>query len=185
MLHILEESAVKKNTKAPEAPGYGVGLDLETALRVEVRVRHLTGPQNAWLDLHVFDEGDQLIRSETLALTCAGAADDGDVFRFDADVYRGTGASPGSVWLAPDARKIQFRLYYEVAGGVFTDGLLHQHDLEPDGALTHCGPPSRPRTALSGPGERDRRAAARKVLHGQPLSTLPTGGVGGRATAGS
>jgi hypothetical protein len=35
----------------------------------------------------------------------------------------------------PDARKIQYRLYYEVSGQVFTDGILHQQQLKED-ALT-------------------------------------------------
>lgn len=73
------------------------------------------------------------------------AADgDGEIFGFDGGVYRGTGASPGSVWLAPDARKVQYRLYYEVAGAVYSDGLLRQHDLPPDSELTRSAePPSR------------------------------------------
>ena len=39
---------------------------------------------------------------------------------------------PGSVWPRPDARLLQFRLYYEVAGQVFTDGYLHAEALQAD-----------------------------------------------------
>jgi len=137
---LLEESATKENAK--EASGRGVGLDLETVLSVRARISAVAGPRYGWLDLHVFDGGDQLIHSDTLPLSYVGAADDdGDLFGFDGNVYRGTGASPGSVWLAPDARKVQFRLYCEVHGTVFTDGVLRQHELPADSAFTHCGSP--------------------------------------------
>jgi hypothetical protein len=35
----------------------------------------------------------------------------------------------------PDARRLQYRLYYEMAHQVFTDGVLHQHDI-PEDAIT-------------------------------------------------
>jgi len=141
---VLEESAVKENAQARVARGGGGGLDLETVLSVRVCGRRLGGARCAWVDLHVFDDEEYLIQSETLPLASAGddPAEGGEVFCFQGNVYRGTGASPGSVWLAPDARKIQFRVYYEVDGATFSDGLLHQHELPPDSVLTHCRPPS-------------------------------------------
>jgi hypothetical protein len=140
---VLEESAVKENARAKAARGGGVGLDLETVLSLKARVRRPGRARCAWVDLHVFDDQEDLIQSETVALGCVGEdAEEGEVFGFEGNVYRGTGASPGSVWLAPDARKIQFRVYYEVDGTTFSDGLIHQHELPPDSALTHCGPPS-------------------------------------------
>lgn len=142
---VLDEAATKTNAKETGA-GAGVGLDLATALAVEVRVRRLDGPQHCWMDVHVFDGNDRVIWSETLPLQYL-RADDGesDVYGFDADVYRGTGASPGSVWLAPDARRVQFRLYYEAGGTVFSDGLLRQHELAPDSSVTHSAAPVRRR----------------------------------------
>jgi len=141
---VLEESAVKENAKAKAARRGGGGLDLETVLSVKVCGRRLGRARCAWVDLHVFDDQEDLIQSETVALTSAGDDPDegGEVFCFQGNVYRGTGASPGSVWLAPDARKIQFRVYYEVDGAIISDGLLHQHELPPDSVLTHCGAPA-------------------------------------------
>ena len=146
-LVVLEESATKTNAKASGGPGGGVGLDLETVLSIKAWVRTGGGrAQHCWFDLHVFDDCDRLIWSETVPMAhLSGAEDGGDIFGFEGSVYRGTGASPGSVWLAPDARKVQYRLYYEVDGTVFSDGLLRQHDVLPDSALTHCGRPSGPR----------------------------------------
>ena len=156
---VLEESATKINAK-----GAGVGLDLETLLTVRAWVRRVDGARYGWVDVHVFDHCDRLIRSETLPMEHLSAADDGgDVFGFEGSVHRGTGASPGSVWLAPDARKLQYRLYYEVDGTVFTDGLLRQHEVPPDSALTHCGPPSR-----------DRRP---RLVPARPRGTSPSVGL--------
>ncbi len=148
---VLEESVTKTNAKASEAPGNGVGLDLDTVLSLKAFVPKRGEIRYSWLDLHVFDDRDQLIRSETLPLEYMGQADDdGALFGFEGSVFRGTGASPGSVWLAPDARKVQYRLYCEVEGTVFSDGLLRQHELPPDSDLTRSVPPSRrKRTAAS------------------------------------
>jgi hypothetical protein len=67
--------------------------------------------------------------------------EDGAVYGFEGDVYRGTGSSPGSVWLAPDARKLQYRVYAETGGTVYSDGLLRQHDLPPDSELSNSVAP--------------------------------------------
>ncbi|HEX3623242.1 MAG TPA: hypothetical protein VHT97_13090 [Acidimicrobiales bacterium] len=144
---MLDEAATKKNTKESAAPSRGgSGLDLETALAVQVRVRGASDPSYCWMDVHVFDGHDELIRSETLPLQFLRPADegDGDIYAFDAKVYRGSGASPGSVWLAPDARRVQYRVYFETGGTVFSDGLLRQHELAPDSSVTHSAPAPAP-----------------------------------------
>jgi len=148
---VLTEIATKTNAKDNSA-GAGSGLDLETMLSVRTSVKELGSIEHSWVDLHVFDENDELISSETLPLHPVPGDDETEEFGFDGSVYRGTGASPGSVWLAPDARKVQFRVYCEVAGTVFSDGLLRQHDLPADSVVTNPGaarPPSRRKTASS------------------------------------
>jgi hypothetical protein len=155
MVVVLDEAAIKKNIKAATSTSGSAGLDLETVLSVQAWIRRLGEPQFAWLDLHVFDDCDQLIRSVTLPLAYVRDAEDGgDVFGFEGGVYRGTGASPGSVWLAPDARKVQYRVYAETAGTVYSDGLLRQHDLLADSELTGAAEP---------PSRRKRAAAPAKV----------------------
>jgi len=149
MVSVLDEAATKTNTKDAGARPGGVGLDLETALAVQVRVRRADGPRHCWMDVHVFDSEDELVRSETLPLHYVRPYDEpeDDVYGFDANVYRGTGASPGSVWLAPDARRVQYRVYYEAGGTVYSDGLLRQHELAPDSTLPHSAPAPRRRRA--------------------------------------
>ena len=146
---MIDETATKKNIKASTATSGSVGLDLETVLSIKAWVRKLDEPQHSWFDLHVFDECDQLIRSETVPLGYLQAADDdGDVVGFEGGVFKGSGASPGSVWLAPDARKVQYRVYFESGGTVYSDGLLRQHDLPADSELSGAAePPSRRKKA--------------------------------------
>lgn len=153
MCVVIDDAATKKNVKAATSTSGSTGLDLETVVSMQAWVRKLGEPRHSWFDVHVFDENDQLIRSQTLPLSYVRAADDdGEVFGFEGGVYRGTGASPGSVWLAPDARKVQFRVYYEVDGTVYSDGLLRQHELLPDSELTGAAePPSRRKRAAKSP----------------------------------
>ena len=81
--------------------------------------------------MHVFDGQDGLIHAETLTLSYTGFASS---FRdaFSGQVYQGATATPGSVQPRPEARKVQYRLYYEVNYQVFTDHILHQHELQED-----------------------------------------------------
>jgi len=133
MVSVLDEAAAKENAKPPGPNGESAGLELETKLSVQAWVRNVDPTKYSWVDLHVFDEHDQLIRAETVALAWLKAAgDDGDIYSFDGSVYRGTGAVGGSVWFGQDARKLQYRLYYEVNGTVFSDGVLRQLDLAAD-----------------------------------------------------
>lgn len=141
MVTVLDESAIKVNAKEDPA-GQGSGLDLETMLTVRARIHNAGTVNSSWVDLHVFDAADELIRSETLPLRYVRGGDEGDEYGFEGSVYRGTGASPGSVWLAPDARKVQYRLYCEADGTVFSDGLLRQHDVAADSVTTNPGAPA-------------------------------------------
>ncbi len=136
MVNVSEQSAAKVNV-FPPPPGGGspVGSDLQTMLKVTAWVNETTYGANAWIDVHVFDGGDQLIHAETFTLPYTGF---GPVFQygFSGKVYQGMTATPGSVQPRPDARKVQYRLYYEVNYQVFTDGILRQNEL-PEDAVTH------------------------------------------------
>lgn len=136
MVNLVEQSAAKLNVFPPPASGGPPqGSDLQTILKVTARVKVTTYGANAWIDVHVFDGDDRLIHAETLTLPYTG---DGPVFRyqFSGKVYQGSTATPGSVQPRPDARVVQYRLYYEVNYQVFSDGILHQHEL-PEDAVSH------------------------------------------------
>jgi hypothetical protein len=136
MVNVLEQSAAKVNVFPPPAGGGSPqGSDLQTMLKVTAWVKETTYGANAWIDVHVFDADDRLIHAETLTLPYTGF---GSTFQyeFSGKVYQGSTSTPGSVQPRPEARKVQYRLYYEVNYQVFTDGILHQHELQED-AVSH------------------------------------------------
>ena len=109
------------------------GSQLETHLSLTAWVRNVQYQKNVWIDFHVFDEADHLVHSQTIPLTYSqSGGGGGDLFNLDQSIFKGSGGVPGSVWPRPDARLLQFRLYYEVAGQVFTDGYLHEQTLQAD-----------------------------------------------------
>ncbi len=81
----------------------------------------------------MFDGGDQLIQATTVTSPYTGF---GSAFRYEFSgmIYQGSTAIPGSVDPRPNARTLQYRLYYDVNYQVFTDGTLHQIEL-PDNAV--------------------------------------------------
>jgi hypothetical protein len=131
MVNVLTNQAVKKDV-FPKSHGGG-GTDLQTWLSVRAWVRNIDYIKYAWVDVHIFDSMDELLESKTVALDySATAAGGGACFALEGKVYQGGTAVPGGVSLRPDARKVQYRLYYEVQRTVFTDGLLHQLEVSAD-----------------------------------------------------
>jgi len=159
MVSVLDDVAAKENAKSPGPTGDAAGLELETKLSLHAWVRNVDPVKYTWVDLHVFDEHDQLIRAETLALQwLKTSGDDGDVYGFEGSVYRGTGAVGGSVWFGQDARKVQYRLYYEVNGTVFSDGVLRQHEVVADSEVVNPPAPKR-RAKAAGAASKPRKTS--------------------------
>jgi hypothetical protein len=113
------------------------GSQLETHLNVTAWVKNIQYQKNVWIDFHVFDGADDLVHSETVPLSYyQPGGGGGDLFIFDQRVLKGCGGLPGSVWPRPDARLLEFRLYYEAGGNLFTDGYLHQSKVQADAAVS-------------------------------------------------
>ncbi|MGZ8492186.1 MAG: hypothetical protein ACXWZS_08285 [Gemmatirosa sp.] len=132
-LHVATDAAVKVNT-SPSRPGYPSTMThWQTHLHVEAWVRNTTYAKHVWVDVHVFAHDGALVSSETLPLAYARpAGDGGDLFQLDRPVYEGATATPGSATPRPDARLLQYRLYYQFDDRVVTDGELHQCILRSD-----------------------------------------------------
>jgi hypothetical protein len=133
VLRMTDDAAVKHNT-FPSRAGHPSGrAHWQTHLHVEVWVRNTTYAKHLWADVHVFGHDGALVASETLAFVYERpAGDGGDVFRLDGAVYEGATVTPGSAAPRPDVRVVQYRLYCELDGRVFTDGLLHECLLKGD-----------------------------------------------------
>jgi hypothetical protein len=90
----------------------------------KVWVRNVAYDKRVWLDVDVLAQGGEPIHSETLPLQYlepAGGA--GDFFLGDVPVRAASARSTRTA----AGRQLRYRLYYEVGGQVFTDGLCHQH----------------------------------------------------------
>jgi hypothetical protein len=46
--------------------------------------------------------------------------------------HQGSGAGPGSAWNQPDARTLEYRLYYQAGDQVYTDSILHAFEVQSD-----------------------------------------------------
>lgn len=134
MINVFSERASKR--RSGDSPHT---MTVETRLFLQAwGPNRPPSPAAVWVDAHVFDEADNLIHSETCPLDYQEpAGEQGGFYVLDRPIYRGSSLVPaGSVGRSSDraAQKLQYRLYWEADGQLFTDGLLHQHDLPQDAA---------------------------------------------------
>jgi len=149
VVNVFSQSASKLNVFPRSVDGGTAGVNLQTKLNVVAWVIETKAGANAWVDVHVFDQDDALIHALTQTLLYTGVGGEPS-YEFMGTVYQGSTATPGSVQPSPDARKVQYRLYYEINYQVFTDGILHQHDLEEDSVVCRSGQAE----PLTGPASR-------------------------------
>jgi Family of unknown function (DUF6209) len=135
IVSVLEQTATKRNVFPQPPSGSRNGTDIQTLLNLRAWVSDAVFGANAWIDVHVFDAQDQRIHAETIPLKYTGFGPFGS-FGLDGKIYQGSIATPGSVSPKPDARKIQYRLYYDIHYQVFCDGVLHQIELKDDAEST-------------------------------------------------
>lgn len=133
VLRVAGNAAVKHNTFTSR-PGYpSSSAHWQTHLHLDAWVANTTYAKNLWVDVHVFGHDGALVSSETRALEYASpAGDGGDLFRVDCAIYEGATATPGLAEPRPDVRLVQYRLYTQLDGQVFTDGLVHECALKSD-----------------------------------------------------
>jgi hypothetical protein len=112
----------------------------QTSILVQAWVNNVAFAKDVWTDVYlVGDAGDVACRQALPLRFSEPAGDNGDCFVGDVVASRASSVS-GSVSGQP--RRLQFRLYYRVGEELFTDGLLHGHDLAGPDAGT--GPPAGP-----------------------------------------
>lgn len=94
-------------------------------LLAKVWVRNIAYDKRVWLDVDVLGRSGEPLHSETLPLRYlepAGGA--GEFFTGDVTVRAAARSAR-----TPAGRRLRYRLYYEVGGQVFTDGLCHHQQL--------------------------------------------------------
>lgn len=129
-------SAPSESCAAESRPGAVSSLEMvnifenalpsPSRLLTKVWVRNVAYDKRVWLDLDVLGRSGEPLHSESLPLQYlepAGGA--GDFFLGDLTV-QGTAARSARTTAG---RQLRYRLYYEVGGQVFTDGLCHHQHL--------------------------------------------------------
>jgi uncharacterized protein DUF6209 len=134
IVNLLSARISKVNAFPKSSSGQTVGTDLQIQLDLTIWVSYTAWGANAWIDFHVFDGDDGLIDAQTLTLRYTGWGLNYQ-YSFAGKIYQGSTATPGSVSPRPDARKVQYRTYYEIDNQVFTDGILHQTELPADASI--------------------------------------------------
>jgi len=100
-------------------------LHAPTQLLAKAWVRKVAYNKKVWLDVDLLGRTGEPVHSETLPLRyLEPAGGTGDFFLADVPVS----SSTGTVRRA-SAHQLRYRLYYEVEGQVFTDGICHHHRL--------------------------------------------------------
>jgi hypothetical protein len=65
VVNVMEHRATKVNVfPAPQGGGSPQGANLQTVLNLHAWVQESRYGANAWIDVHIFDDRDELIRSD-------------------------------------------------------------------------------------------------------------------------
>src|SRR5207244_2551133 len=98
MVNVQGTILQKRNEFPTPTSGPRVGKDIQVWLMLSAWVRNEAYHKSVWMDVHLFDDQDNLIHAETFALHwTVPEAGNGDSFQFNGKVYQGTTATPGSV----------------------------------------------------------------------------------------
>jgi len=141
------------------------------ALSILAWVRNVAYDKDVWIDLYVLGPGG-VLHAETIPLDYQETAEGGGDF-FAA------GAAVPAPKAGPEDSSIgmlQFRVYCQMSGQLFTDGILHSHQIEatPVGQTSKAAPASTTEpaaAAAAAPKAAAPRAAAAKTT--APKATAP------------
>jgi hypothetical protein len=160
MVNIFEEAV---------SPGAAPGLRLvrpgdrpagdAIALSVVAWVRNVAYDKDVWVDLYVLGEGG-VLHAETIPLAYQEPAQGGGDFFAAGAAVPAPKAGPGASSLAT----LQFRVYGQMNGQVFTDGILHSHQIEAT-PVTKASPKQAAVTTTADPAAEPvaAKASARKT----------------------
>jgi hypothetical protein len=132
-IRIAEDGAVKSNG-FPSRPGYPSGMtSFQTSLRVGACVQPGADVTRVWVEVVGFDGDATPVYATTLPLApLETEAPDGARFALVDLLYQGSVSTPGSVTPRPDIRVVLYRLYGEIGGVTYTDGVVHRCELATD-----------------------------------------------------
>jgi hypothetical protein len=127
-IRVVEDAATKETTGSGQS-----GKRLRTLLVVRALTGDSAAVADTWADVHIFDATGELIHAGSVAFKRPEGTVDPALRVWEDEVYQGSGGGSGmGVWSRPDAHTVQYRLYCQVRGQVFTDGVLHQFEVPAD-----------------------------------------------------
>jgi hypothetical protein len=127
MINIFEEAVVEEKSQARAQRS---ARSSPARLHVKAWVNNVAYEKRVWVDVDLVGSSGQPLQSRSLPLGYVEAAGgSGDFFLVDAPV-----PPPSSSVRQGPAKLLEYRLYYEVGGQVFTDGVPHRHQLRPEAA---------------------------------------------------
>lgn len=109
------------------------------ALSILAWVRNVAYDKDVWIDLYVLGPGG-VLHAETIPLDYQEAADGGGDFFAAGAAVPAPKAGPEDSSMGT----LQFRVYCRMSGQIFTDGILHSHQIEatPVGQTSKPAPPA-------------------------------------------
>jgi hypothetical protein len=109
------------------------------ALSILAWVRNVAYDKDVWIDLYVLGPGG-VLHAETIPLDYQEAADGGGDFFAAGAAVPAPKAGPEDSSMGT----LQFRVYCRMSGQIFTDGILHSHQIEatPVGQTPKPAPPA-------------------------------------------
>ena len=116
------------------------------ALSILAWIRNVAYDKDVWIDLYVLGQGG-VLHAETIPLDYQEAAEGGgDFFAAGAAVPAPKAGPEGS-----SMGMLQFRIYSQMSGQLFTDGILHSHQIEAT-PVGQAGKPAPASTTTAKPG---------------------------------
>jgi len=139
----------------------GRTLGEAVALSVQAWVRNLAYDKEVWVDVRLLGSNDEVLHAETLPLQYHGPAEGGgDFFSVGAAI-----PTPRAGVEVPAASALEYRLYSQMNGQLFTDGILHRHEGTP--GTPAPGPSTAAKTAAKPAA---KKAAAKAATPKAPAS---------------
>ncbi|HEX8847562.1 MAG TPA: DUF6209 family protein [Pyrinomonadaceae bacterium] len=103
-----------------------LGSALCTRLFVKSWVKNIAYLKHVWLDIYTFGFKEELLSAKPHIMRyLEPAGGNGDFFVLDDKIY-----VPGAPGSGHWDRKVHYRLYFEANSTVYTDGILHEHDIQ-------------------------------------------------------
>ncbi|MGH7425125.1 MAG: hypothetical protein ACREJP_03045, partial [Candidatus Methylomirabilales bacterium] len=122
MVNVFSESVIKTEVSPKEA---GARPQEEICLSVKAWVSNIAYDKSVWVEVSLLNGKGAVVHSEQFTLDFAeSAGGNGDFFALESAI-----PSTGSSARPRAPKTLQYKLFFQANGTIFTDGVLHTRDL--------------------------------------------------------